>query len=133
MDKNKKLLSEKIKEGFESLSSMQNGSEEKSKAVDDVTKLYKLKIEEEKTEAEVQKLKIEEAKLEAEREEKKTQQKEVFYNTLINAGVQIGLAIGGWFAYDVWHKRGLKFEETGTITSPETRNLISRMLPKGRY
>lgn len=33
-------------------------------------------------------------------------------------------------AYGTWYNRGLKFEETGTVTSPMTRNLISRMLPK---
>lgn len=33
-------------------------------------------------------------------------------------------------AYGVWYKKGLKFEETGTVTSTMTRNLISKMLPK---
>lgn len=33
-------------------------------------------------------------------------------------------------AYGIWYHKGLKFEETGTVTSPMTRNLITRMLPK---
>lgn len=33
-------------------------------------------------------------------------------------------------AYGIWYHKGLKFEETGTVTSPMTRNLIVRMLPK---
>lgn len=33
-------------------------------------------------------------------------------------------------AYGIWYHKGLKFEETGTVTSPMTKNLIARMLPK---
>ena len=33
-------------------------------------------------------------------------------------------------AYGVWYHKGLKFEETGTVTSAMTKNLIARMLPK---
>lgn len=33
-------------------------------------------------------------------------------------------------AYGVWYHKGLKFEETGTVTSTMTKNLIARMLPK---
>lgn len=43
---------------------------------------------------------------------------------------QVGIAVGGWICYDVWHRRGLKFEETGIVTSHWTRNLMSRMIPK---
>lgn len=118
MDKNKQLLSEKIEEGFKKLSTLEDGSEAKQKATDDVAKLYSLKIEEDK--------------LAVEREDKEAQHKDVVRDRWINAGVQVGLAICGWLAYDIWHRRGLKFEETGTITSPQTRNLISKMLPKCR-
>lgn len=33
-------------------------------------------------------------------------------------------------AYGIWYHKGLKFEETGTVTSAMTKNLIARMLPK---
>ena len=33
-------------------------------------------------------------------------------------------------AYGMWYRKGLKFEETGTVTSPMTKNLIAKMLPK---
>lgn len=33
-------------------------------------------------------------------------------------------------AYGIWYRIGLKFEETGTVTSAMTKNLIVRMLPK---
>jgi hypothetical protein len=118
MDKNKELLSETIKEGITNLSKLEDGSDAKRKAVDDVAKLYSLKIEEDR--------------LAVEREDKEAQHKDLNRDRWINAGVQVGLAICGWLAYDIWYRRGLKFEETGTITSPQTRNLISKMLPKSR-
>lgn len=33
-------------------------------------------------------------------------------------------------AYGIWYHKGLKFEETGTVTSAMTKNLIARMLPR---
>lgn len=33
-------------------------------------------------------------------------------------------------AYGIWYNKGLKFEETGTITSSLTRNLVTKLLPK---
>ena len=66
---------------------------------------------------------------EKELEIKETQTKEMALDRWVNLGLQVGLTLVGIFAYDRWYRRGLKFEETGTITSPMTRNLISRMLP----
>ena len=50
-------------------------------------------------------------------------------NQWIGYGVQIGLTIASLVAYNVWFNRSLKFQETGTHYLPETKNLISRMLP----
>lgn len=122
-DRNQKLLDEVIGKEIQNLSDLPIGSQEKSKAVDNLTELYKLKIEE---------AKIKQAKAEKS-EEMEIRQKQLKSQALdrwINVGVQVGLAIGSLIAYDVWFKRGLRFEETGTITSPMTRNLLSRMLPR---
>ena len=43
------LLSEEIAAQIEALSYLQSGSKEKSTAIDDLTKLYKLRIEENKS------------------------------------------------------------------------------------
>ena len=43
------LLSEEIAAQIEALSDLQSGSKEKSTAIDDLTKLYKLRIEENKS------------------------------------------------------------------------------------
>lgn len=66
---------------------------------------------------------------EKELEIKETQAKEMALDRWVNLGIQVGLTLVGILAYDCWYRRGLKFEETGTVTTPMTRNLISRMLP----
>ena len=116
MDEIKVMLNEEIKAEIEKLNTLDAGSDEKSNAVDDLTKLYKLKIEEQKAAME--------------REEQDARRKEVKADRMVNIGLQVGLAVAGWIVYDVWHRRGLKFEEEGTITSPWTRNLMSKMFPK---
>lgn len=67
---------------------------------------------------------------EKEMEMKENQIKEMALDRWVNLGIQVGLTLVGIVAYDCWYRRGLKFEETGTITTPMTRNLISKMLPK---
>lgn len=122
-DKIRESLDEVIGKEIENLSTFETGSKEKSTAIADLTQLYRLRIEE---------AKIEQAKNEKydELDIKHAQLNAQSLDRLINVGLQIGLTIGGWIAYDIWNRRGLKFEETGTITSPWTRNLLSRMLPK---
>lgn len=115
-DKVQVLLNEEIAKDIQKLSDMDNGSDKKSKAVEELTQLYKLRIEE--------------AKIEKEQETRETTLKSQAFDRWISIGVQVGLAIGGWVAYDVWYRRGLRFEETGSITSPMTRNLLSRLIPK---
>lgn len=116
MDDIKHLLDEEIKAEFEKLSSMELGSEEKAKATEDLAKLYKLRIDE--------------IKAENERKDKKAQHKDLKLDRLTNVGLQLGVTAGGWLFYYICFHRGLKFEETGTITSPWMRNLVSRMTPK---
>lgn len=121
-DKIQKMMEDVIKEEIENLSSLDAGTKEKSAAVEDLKKLYELKIEE---------AKVEQAKCEK-REELDTRWAQIdaqAKDRWINIGVQIGLTIASLVAYDVWYRRGLKFEETGSITAPMTRNLLSRMLP----
>lgn len=112
----RELLDEKIKTELENLDCLETGSDKKSSAVEDVTKLYKLQIEE--------------SRAENEQADKEAQRKEAKKDRWINVVTQVSLAIGGWIVYDIWNKRGLKFEETGTVTSQWTRNLISKMTPK---
>lgn len=122
-DRNQKLLDEVIEKEIRNLSVLLSGSQEKSKAINDLTELYKLRIEEIK-------LKQAEAENAEDRTLKQKQLVSQAWDRWVNVGVQIGLSTMGLIAYDIWYRRGLRFEETGTIGAPMTRNLISRMLPR---
>jgi hypothetical protein len=104
-DEIKKLLDEEIKAGLEDLAQIANGTGEKSSAIDDIVKLYRLKTDEAKNEQET----IEQAK---DRRIKLA---------LETAGIVLPLIF-----YGIWMRKGLKFEETGTFTSTTFRGLINR-------
>lgn len=143
----RELLVQRIKDEFENLYSMEDG-EDKQKDINNLVTLYKLKIEEEKIDAEYHehcdKCDLEKAQLEEQKlsrwddleiknkdiELRKAQLDVQKLDRWVNLGMQVGLSILSIVAYDIWNRRGLKFEETGTITSPMTRNLLSKMLPK---
>lgn len=140
MDKIKTLLDEQIKTEIEGLSSLKTGSDEKSKAVTDLTKLYQARIDEMKAETallehqdrhelERDKHFLESQTRDDERVLKEAEHKSRNLDRWVNIGLQVGLAVLSIVSYDIWNRRGLKFEETGTITSPHTRNLLSKMLP----
>lgn len=116
MDKVKALLDEAIEKRLEEANKLTDQGIAATELIDEAVELYKVRNEE---------IKNEKAS-----EDAKAQQKSTLIGQIITGGVQIGLTIGGWIAYDIWHKRGLRFEEIGTITSPMTKNLLSRMLPK---
>lgn len=129
-DKIRKSLEDTIEKEIQNLSDLQTGSKEKSAAVEDLAKLYNLKIEE---------TKVEQANVEANEKRvmndrdwlaKQEQLDSQIKDRWINVAVQVGLTLSSLIAYNCWFKRGLRFEETGTVTSPMTKNLISKMLPK---
>lgn len=107
---NKEMLDGAIRTGIEELSVLESGSDEKQKEVENLTKLYKLQIEEEKNEKE-----LEESR------------KKNFSDKLI-AGAQVGISLLGIGVGCYWTKRSFKFEETGTLTSTAGRSLLNRML-----
>lgn len=121
MDKIQVLLDERIEKDIQNLD-MLDGSQ-KSDAIDDLTKLYKLRIEDTKINAD-------QAVSAKELELKQKQANSQKVDRWINVGLQVGLSLASLIAYDVWFRRGLKFEETGSIGSPMTRNLLSRLIPK---
>lgn len=157
-DSTRTLLVQRIENEFKNLDSMEDG-EEKQKAINNLVVLYKLKIEEEKIDTEYKEhcnkcdlekmqqendieiknkdieLKTRQIEVEScnrlqELELRKAQLDEQKLDRWVNLGMQVGLSMLSIVAYDIWNRRGLKFEETGTITSPMTRNLLSKMLPK---
>lgn len=129
----KDYLEKQIKDDFDNIQSLPEG-DEKNTAIDNVVKLYKLKIEEDRLEAEFND-KFDEREREYEdklneRELKANQAKvQNIQNWVMGIG-QLLMTVLGFVAYDIWNKRGLKFEETGTIAAQTNRNLFSKLTPK---
>ena len=121
-DETMRLLSEEIESEIENLSGLEPGSDEHSKAVDSLSKLYKLKIEESKNQSELEEKQKEELL-------KKEQLREQKIDRWVKVGVVAGELTIPLVFYGVWMKRGFKFEETGTFCSQTFRNFFSRLRP----
>lgn len=122
----KSLLEEEIEAQIRDLSSLQAGSEEKSSAIEDLTKLYKLKIEETKVKCEInEKYDNRDSDVQL----KKDQLAEQVRDRYFRLGVDAGGIILPLIFYAVWMKRGFKFEESGTYTSTTFRGLFNRFRP----
>jgi hypothetical protein len=111
-------LDEEIMGRFSDLSQFSPGSAEMSAAVDDLTKLYKLRIEENS--------KIADSNIEA--TAKNDQRKDRY----ISLGIEAAGVVLPLIFYAFWMKRGFKFEETGSFTSTTFRGLFSRFRPTGK-
>lgn len=151
MDEIKRLLDEEIKSQIQNLSKLESGSEKMSAAVDDVSKLYKLKIEESKNELEFkerrQKRIAESAqhRVDAQLKEKQLQNDEdaqldearfkskefddKVKDRWIRLGFDAGIQILLMMFYGCWMRKGFKFEETGSFSSTTFKNLFNRFRP----
>lgn len=147
----KDLLSEEIKTQIQDLSKLDPGSAEKSKAVDDLATLYKLKIDETKMELDFdekqarrkmdkenrlkddalkeQQLKDENSVNERDELIRKEQLAEQVKDRYIRLGIAAAEIILPLIFYSKWMKKGFKFEETGTFTSTTFRGLFNRFKP----
>lgn len=127
-DKIQKRLDEVIEIELDSLVSDTLTEAEKEKVVNNVTELYKLRVEE---------AKIEQAKNDklTEQDVKEAQLKGQAKDRWINLGLQLaqcGLTIGSWVMFTVWQRREQRFEMEGTPTTPMFRNILSKMTPNLR-
>lgn len=127
------LLSEEIAAQIQDLGRFKTGSNEKGAAIDDLTKLYKLRIEENKSiwdaDEKYNRRVMEETINARDDEIKRTQieeQKKDRYIKVCIAGAELMIPL---LFYGIWMRKGFKFEETGTITSATFRGLISRFKP----
>jgi len=87
MDETRDLLTNELETEIQKLSMMESGSEEKSAAIDGIQKLYKVKIEDIRTEAEIQARLLE---LEAQKEERKIDR---FFNGAMKAASGVGFLV----------------------------------------
>ena len=97
------LLGEEIKTEIQNLSTLEAGSKEKTTAIEDLAKLYRLRIEETRNE----------------------QVKDRYFRL----GVEAAGIILPLIFYGIWMRKGFKFEETGTFTSTTFRGLFNRFRP----
>lgn len=112
MDQTKELLTRQIDTEIQSLATMEAGSAEKTAAIDGLTKLYKLKIEETKNEKELQ----------AQEAERNILKKDKIISRVLDG---VGIALPMAFSW-IWMTRGFKFETEGTYTSQTFRSLWNR-------
>lgn len=122
----KGLLEEEIKSEIENLSSLEAGSQEHSTAVESLAKLYKLKLEEDKSSIEhIEKIDNREIDINL----KRAQMEEAIKDRYFRIGIAAAEIVLPLVFYGIWMKRGFAFEKDGTFTSQTFRGLFSRFKP----
>lgn len=108
---------------IKNLEDLKSGTKEQTDAVNNLAKIYQLKIEDDKN-----KLDLEEKRDARECDDilRKDQLEEEVKNRYFRIGVDIAGIIVPIIFYGAWMNKGFKFEETGTFTSRTFMNLISR-------
>ena len=126
----RKRLDDVIESDILNLGTLEIGSEKRGAAVDDLAKLYKLRVEETKNEMELRDRR--EARF-MESEAAETNKQAQLSEQVKDRYFRVGIATAEIFVpiafYALWMKRGFKFEETGTYTSKTFMNLINRFKP----
>lgn len=147
----KDLLNEEIAAEIQAISSLDSGSEEKSKAIEDLVKLYRLRIEETKSEldaedkrsrrtleseASVRENEIKKSQLDEQikadvqdEQYKRSQLDEQVKDRYFRLGIAAAELLIPLMFYGIWMRKGFKFEETGTYTSTTFRGLFNRFRP----
>jgi hypothetical protein len=126
----KELLESELKSEIANLASLQIGSAEHTAAIESVNKLYRLKLEETKTELDENEKDYKRKSDDREYELKVAQLKNWFVDLVAKYGVEIGLTIFWIIFYSIKFNKGLKFEETGTYTSKTFMNFMGNIKPK---
>lgn len=125
----KVMLEEEIKERINELSNFKSGSKEQTDAIENLAKLHRLKIEEDKIALDDLKLRWEGDISNndcARREDQFTIEKKDRY---IKFGLEAAGIVSPMIFYAVWMRKGFKFEEKGTYTSTTFRGLFNRFRP----
>lgn len=125
----KDLLEEVIRSEIETLPRLQPGSKEHSEAVDSLTKLYRLHIEETENDRAFLRKSEESTNQDLELRLKKVQLSEDVKTRYFRVGVDVAGIVLPLVFYGIWMRRGFKFEENGTFTSTTFRGLFSKFRP----
>lgn len=109
MSERKERLERQLLVEIEKLSTMEDGSEEKTATINGINQMYRLIQEDSRIEAEGQ-----------------TQKRDRFISYIFR-GVEIGtIVVSGIIIPVVFLNRGFKFEETGTYTSKTFQTLFNK-------
>ncbi len=120
------LLGEEIETEIRILSTLEPGSKEKSTAIEDLVKLYRLRIEETRNEWDFnEKYESRDSDIQFKKDQLKEQVKDRYFRL----GVEAASIILPLIFYGIWMRKGFKFEETGTYTSTTFRGLFNRFRP----
>lgn len=136
----RQALANEILSQFNGLSNLEPGSKEQQTAVENVTKLYRLGLEDVKADTDYdEKLYRRDVDAQHEQDEldrqareeqfKKDQLAEQTKDRYFKLGVEVAGIVLPLIFYATWMKRGFKFEETGTYTSTTFRGLFNRFRP----
>lgn len=127
------LLNEEIADEIKALSELEAGSNEKTAAIEDLTKLYKLRIEENKSswdaDDKYNRRIMDEKSNDKADEIKQKQLEEQIKDRYFKVGIAAAELMIPLMFYGIWMNKGFKFEETGTITSSTFKGLINRFKP----
>lgn len=128
----KKLLDDAIETEINNLNSASD-KDEKSEVIKNLAALHKLRIEEIKTETEIEEKSERRAMDKAAHDEDATLKAFQLDENTLDRYAKIGIAAAELVLplmfYGVWMSRGLRFEETGTFTSQTFKNLFNRFKP----
>lgn len=136
----RQALADEILSQLNNLSTLDPGSKEQQTAVENVTKLYRLGLEDVKANTDYdEKLYRRDVDAQHEQEEldrqareeqfKKDQLAEQIKDRYFKLGIGVAEIVLPLIFYATWMKRGFKFEETGTYTSTTFRGLFNRFRP----
>lgn len=134
------LLDGVIESEIRNVETLSPESDEKSKAIQNLAALHKLRIEEIKAQTEADE-KMERRKMDSEKyktelaasareEEFQTRQaRDQVIDRCVKTGVAIGELVLPLICYGIWMNKGFKFEENGSFTSTTFKNLLNRFRP----
>jgi hypothetical protein len=122
----RKMLEEEIKTEIRDLSTLEPGSKEKSTAIEDLAKLYRLRIEETRNEWDFnEKYESRDSDMQLKKDQLEEQVKDRYFRL----GVEVASIILPLIFYAAWMKRGFKFEKLELIPLRHFEDLFNRFKP----
>lgn len=121
-----KLLEVEIASKFDDLESLKPGADGRAETVDELVKLYKLKIEEEKN---LWDANDRASQNETDNDLKRKQLEESKKDRYFKLGIAVAELILPLAFYGAWMNKGFEFEKNGAISSTTFRGLINRFRP----